>query len=64
MTPYNQYQSDNMVHADEDPVIHSATDDGTSGNDVRLVSKTEEDAGICVPIRQIFWQGPVPQILH
>ena len=32
-----------MAHADEDVVCRSKTDDGTTGNDIKLISNADEE---------------------
>jgi len=41
-----------MAHAVNDPVLRSVTDDGTSGNDVKLISFADEEpvTGLIAPI--------------
>lgn len=48
-----------MAHAEEDPVIRSQTDDGTTGNDVRLISHGDEELGG----GGYNWHGFMPQPL-
>ena len=52
-----------MTHNNEDPVIRTKTDDSLTGNDVRLVSLADEDAGVCdTVIRTYHWQGVTPLV--
>ena len=51
-----------MTHADEDPLIRTKTDDNLTGNDVRLVSLADEDAGVCEAPRTYHWQGVTPLV--
>lgn len=48
-----------MSHADEDVVCRSQTDDGTSNNDIKLISNADEEpAGGGVPTTPYYvWQA-------